>query len=573
MICKNEKSNIADLLEDVCPVLENVVIVDTGSTDGTLEIIKEKQAKYSNLRLEHFVWIEDFSAARNYAFSFATDEFVMFLDADDRVDSKALKTFKDGHLNDPNTDCWLLDYVYSRFPDGKPQTILGRERFVRRSLKPTWIGAIHETINICGMRQKHYYDLQVIHNHKGKQIDYSRNVRILAKEYEKNPNDPRTAYYYGKELFDRVDPKGIEVLDRYLTLPGQYWDDSVNARMRLGLHCISIKQHRKALEHAFEIYNLDHSRQRAESFFLYGVVEQEVGNHKIAIDWFKKCLTCTPEPPRVINREFYTWHPLKKMVNSYAIDNRWAEAYGCIKQINEILPNDHGIKVWVDGLKSQQLKSKSLKVIEINTKVRADSTQLTTGTAESYTIDPEFIPFADAYLDGAVVDVVNNVSEDLLRALKPKAFLWSLCQLPSNKKLGFLGQTEYNGFNIFNYIRVDETKPTIGYMYSDDKQFGPYRIRILSLIKSAVKSGYPVTTDRCDIYVSPRLFSKNPHGVTVIDVCEQLPKDQYDRSGLGFADVVCACSPLLEKHINSLYPDKPTFVVDDHFEYTDREWL
>jgi glycosyltransferase involved in cell wall biosynthesis len=64
MIVKNEEKYLADCLESVKSVVDHIVIVDTGSTDNTLEI-----AKSYNADVYHFDWVDDFSAARNFALS------------------------------------------------------------------------------------------------------------------------------------------------------------------------------------------------------------------------------------------------------------------------------------------------------------------------------------------------------------------------------------------------------------------------------------------------------------------------------------------------------------------------
>ena len=69
MIVKDEEQTISTCLESVKSVVDEIIIVDTGSTDGTKEIVKKYDAKVYD-----FQWIEDFSAARNFAFSKATKE-------------------------------------------------------------------------------------------------------------------------------------------------------------------------------------------------------------------------------------------------------------------------------------------------------------------------------------------------------------------------------------------------------------------------------------------------------------------------------------------------------------------
>ena len=303
MICKNEKQNIAGLMDDVCGVLEEIHVVDTGSTDGTLEILKQKMEQYPNLKLHHFDWCDDFSKARNFSFSLPRNvDWIFWVDGDDRVDKNGLAFFKNNILDSrPDVDVWLLTYIYSKLPDGSPQSSLTRERFLRKSKNPFWVGAIHEVIDIHHLRQENYYDLKIEHNRDGKFIEPKRNLRILEKEFEKNPNDHRTAYYYAKELFDHIDPKAKEKLIHYIKLPYKYWDDEIGARFRLAKIYLAENNLREALFTIDFVYHLDGTRKRSEYYFVYGEVEFALRNYRIAIDWYKRCLYDPPGSPRVIN--------------------------------------------------------------------------------------------------------------------------------------------------------------------------------------------------------------------------------------------------------------------------------
>lgn len=77
-ITKNEAENLARSIESLRDAVDELIVVDTGSTDSTVEV-----AKSFGARTEHFEWIADFSAARNYALSLATGDLVFFLDADE----------------------------------------------------------------------------------------------------------------------------------------------------------------------------------------------------------------------------------------------------------------------------------------------------------------------------------------------------------------------------------------------------------------------------------------------------------------------------------------------------------
>ena len=80
MIVKNEEQNLRGCLESVKPFVDEIIIVDTGSTDGTIAIAKEFEAKIIS-----FQWTEHFSEARNESLKHATGNWIFCLDADERL--------------------------------------------------------------------------------------------------------------------------------------------------------------------------------------------------------------------------------------------------------------------------------------------------------------------------------------------------------------------------------------------------------------------------------------------------------------------------------------------------------
>ncbi len=80
MIVKNEIHNLPRCLASVKPYVDEMIVVDTGSEDGTPELAKEYGAKVS-----YFEWCNDFAAARNYAISQASGDWILMPDADEEL--------------------------------------------------------------------------------------------------------------------------------------------------------------------------------------------------------------------------------------------------------------------------------------------------------------------------------------------------------------------------------------------------------------------------------------------------------------------------------------------------------
>ena len=90
MIVKNEEKILARCLESIADLMDEIIIVDTGSDDRTKEIA----AGYTD-KIYDFEWVDDFSAARNFAFSKATKDYIYSADADEVVDEENRQRFRE----------------------------------------------------------------------------------------------------------------------------------------------------------------------------------------------------------------------------------------------------------------------------------------------------------------------------------------------------------------------------------------------------------------------------------------------------------------------------------------------
>lgn len=210
MIVKNERHNLPRLLESVRGCFDEIHITDTGSTDGTLQFLEQQQERKGDgtpIHLHHFTWIEDFAAARNFSFSHAQSEFVMWLDGDDVLgNAEAFKLWRDTAME--LADYWLVPYHYAYAGD-RPICSFARERVVRRSRGFQWRYFIHEGIDLKGcvgqptVQQCATWTVNHKRTAEDLEKDRSRNIRIFEKHAASGtPLDPRMNYYWGKELFE-----------------------------------------------------------------------------------------------------------------------------------------------------------------------------------------------------------------------------------------------------------------------------------------------------------------------------------------------------------------------------------
>ena len=313
MIVKDEIEVIERCLNSVKSLIDEVIIVDTGSKDNTVALCQKLGA-----HVTHYEWCNDFSRARNFAFQQATSDYIFWLDADDVItpDQLELLSALKPRLQH---DVYFLKYDYSQDEYGVSTCSFFRERIVKNDGSFQWIYPIHEVIDGTNGRSSSYENIVIKHQRTtaGHTQDYGRNLDILSQamlnlEYQ---NVPRMWYYYGRELADHNRyEEAIKALETFISFPHSWIEDQMGAYTKMAtchLHLYreleekhTTNHHFKAREAARRAIAIDEAW--AEPYFVMGEIAFELLAFEEAIFWFKKCLRPMPDVLSALNIPIYS---------------------------------------------------------------------------------------------------------------------------------------------------------------------------------------------------------------------------------------------------------------------------
>jgi glycosyltransferase involved in cell wall biosynthesis len=198
LIVRNEEATLPRLLDSVEGAVDEVVVVDTGSSDRTLRIARRRAQ-----RVTRIAWPEDFSAARQAAFDVATGDWVCWLDADDVVHGAAaireLAT-----TAEPGVDGFQWPYVVARNAGGGVTCEFWRERLVRNDGTFRWEGRIHETLNPtrpARLDRSRAVVVEHLSPPERAEAKSRRNLALLERELAEAGDQPkaRILFYLGRE--------------------------------------------------------------------------------------------------------------------------------------------------------------------------------------------------------------------------------------------------------------------------------------------------------------------------------------------------------------------------------------
>lgn len=323
MIVRDEEKTLARCLDAVRAFADELVVVDTGSTDSTKKIAKAYTDKVYD-----FEWCDDFSKARNFSFSKATCDYIMWLDADDVILQEDIMKLWNLKLSKPSdVDVYMLKYVVSH-ENFVPLYSFYRERIVKRGAGFAWQDPVHEIIAPHGKIVR--VDISIFHC-KEKPSSGDRNLKIYQNFIANGKLlSPRQQFYYARELyFNGNYDDAIHEFSKFLTSKKGWIENNIEACLNLARCYKQKNEFDNALTSLFGSFAYD--SPRAEILCEIGMLLMEKQRYKEAIYWFKLAKGLKPnlESGGFVSLDCYNFLPcLELSVCYYFLGNkRLAKAY------------------------------------------------------------------------------------------------------------------------------------------------------------------------------------------------------------------------------------------------------
>jgi GT2 family glycosyltransferase/Tfp pilus assembly protein PilF len=200
MIVKNEEANLPGCLLSVADLVDEVIIVDTGSTDETKAVAVQFGAK-----VHDFIWIDDFAAARNESLRHATGDWIFWMDGDDRLDEdsrRKLRALFDTLTNE--NAAYAMKCRCLPDPQTGTATVVDHVRLFRNDPRIRWRYRVHEQI-LPAVRERggQIRAAEVVIEHAGyvdaalRARKQQRDLRLLELDLAEQPDDPFILFNLG----------------------------------------------------------------------------------------------------------------------------------------------------------------------------------------------------------------------------------------------------------------------------------------------------------------------------------------------------------------------------------------
>jgi len=391
LIAKDEQEHIGVLLDSVAPIISEVCLVDTGSTDNTINIVKEKCSNYNlPLKVKQTKWKDDYSLHRNESLELCTLDWVLIMDPDEcfarrdlwkifQLMSRGpalyqLTTFN--YTNNVTNATFKLpskEYLdMSKDYKGYGESIKGR--LFPRNFNLKWHGAVHELLEHSAgtLGIPIIADKAIPIHHYGKVRDDSiletkklRQQKLGELKVEKHPNNAHLRYELGLQYAENnmpteaieqftiainIDPTNAEALYnravQYLT--NKEYDKALADFKNV----VSLRPlHRDALNNIAVIYEIKDDLEGAKKIYLnlmkthpdfvnsynnYAVCLIKQEKYHEAVTYYKKALSMLETPIHVAN-----------LIMSYNKMNKWDESIALANKYTALVDSYSDVHLYI----------------------------------------------------------------------------------------------------------------------------------------------------------------------------------------------------------------------------------
>ncbi|MCL2222117.1 MAG: glycosyltransferase [Oscillospiraceae bacterium] len=300
MIVKNEEKNIERALTWGREIMSEQIVVDTGSSDCTVE-----KAKSMGAKVYSFKWTNDFSAAKNFAIEQAKGEWIVFLDADEYMSPDSVKNLQTV-IKKVKTTPQLSEKVLAITCDlvnvddnDRPQSVYDIIRVIKNVPCIRYAGIIHEQIEVDAENIMRSDDLEVIHT--GYSVSaiaetnkHERNIKLLREALKEKPDDLTLKAYLADSLKHKEDEESQREAEEYFREVIENSANSVFYRLRIKAYVhflnkyVNDKNKRKECEELALKALSEYPSNVDFEYFLASVYNYQ-GKHKKAWDLLKDC--------------------------------------------------------------------------------------------------------------------------------------------------------------------------------------------------------------------------------------------------------------------------------------------
>lgn len=335
MMVKDEEKMLPDCLKSIKDVVDEIVLVDTGSTDKTIEIALDYGARV----FEH-PWQDNFSLHRNQSIEYATGDWIFIIDADERLDPDSQDKIRP-FLEKTDEDVISID-LYNHYPDCEFVTFMNTYRLFRSSLNLRYTGIVHNRLITPDGLKYARMPFCLIHlgyglNDSEMEKKFNRTKSLLENVLKEDPNDCYAHYHYAnlhRVKNSRFNTDEIGLLEEHaaraaqLTEPRNFygWHTHVMCLELLGWVNFHRKDYAKAVH--FGGMALLYKPNYLDAMFLMGSTYIADDNPEKAIFWFDKYIKVHSKYKPSEECDYIIFHYLYRQSQAWNAIGKCAERIG-----------------------------------------------------------------------------------------------------------------------------------------------------------------------------------------------------------------------------------------------------